>query len=150
MAVPVELDTTRLEVADFVASIQPHELVYFLANIGDGDAQLVLLPEDPNDGTRRALIVDAGRMRKLPRLLDTLREHGLLPTHPTEANRGGVPRSDRRVLVGHDVRREGASPRRAGVCEVRTGLRRDVRGVAADVGVANRGRPQLVGEAGRV
>jgi len=86
MAVPVALDASKFEVADFVASIQPHELVYFLTNIGDGDAQLIVLPEDPDQHTRRALIVDAGRQQKLPRLLDTLRGHGLLPANPTDPN----------------------------------------------------------------
>jgi hypothetical protein len=87
MAVPTALDASRLQAADFLASIQAHELVYFLTNIGDGDAQLVLLPEDPVSKTRRALIVDAGRPKKLPDLLDALRHAGLLPSHPDDPNR---------------------------------------------------------------
>ena len=45
---------------NFVASISPQNMVYFLCNVGDGDAQLLLLPEDPETDERQAIIIDAG------------------------------------------------------------------------------------------
>lgn len=66
---------------DFVASIRPENMVYFLCNIGDGDAQLLLLPEDPDTdtGMRQAIIIDAGTTRKIPWLIDELVSENLLP-----------------------------------------------------------------------
>jgi hypothetical protein len=92
---------TNLSAGDFVADCTPHDLVYFLLNVGDGDAQLVLLPAE-TDGTRRALVVDVATMGKLPALLEALSETPLLPqrdglfpvvvgTHPHEDHIGGMP-----------------------------------------------------------
>ncbi|MCD4706538.1 MAG: hypothetical protein K8S62_02230 [Candidatus Sabulitectum sp.] len=71
---------------DFVASIKPENMVYFLCNVGDGDAQLILLPENPVNGKRQAIIVDAARKDKLPWLIDDLETGNLLPqaTRPAE------------------------------------------------------------------
>jgi hypothetical protein len=63
----------------------PTALVYFLLNIGDGDAQLLLLPEERDPARpgeprpRRAIVVDAGSTRKLRRLMADLGDGGLLP-----------------------------------------------------------------------
>ncbi|TCO50361.1 beta-lactamase superfamily II metal-dependent hydrolase [Kribbella antiqua] len=88
----------------FIASIGTSDLVYFLLNVGDGDTQLILLPETP-DGRRRAVVVDCATTRKLPALVASLGEAGLLPepppgrplfelvvaTHPHQDHIGGMP-----------------------------------------------------------
>ncbi len=81
MVAPAPLPADRL-VADpgFVGSIRDDELVLFLANVGDGDAQLVLLPADPAAHVRRAVVVDAGALGKLPSLIEDLVAAGLLPS----------------------------------------------------------------------
>ena len=59
---------------DLVAAIKDDHaaLVYFLLNIGDGDAQLVLLPTAERGEPRRAVVVDAGTTRKLAGLMTEL------------------------------------------------------------------------------
>jgi hypothetical protein len=69
--------------ADLAAAIEPDDLVYFCANVGDADAQLLLLPGRPPDRQRRAVIVDAGVSGKIERLLEVCAAAGLLPTDPT-------------------------------------------------------------------
>jgi len=67
---------------DFLASIGPQNMVYFLCNVRDADAQLLLLPEDPATHQRQAIIVDAGKSDKIPWLIDDLAAQGLLPDTP--------------------------------------------------------------------
>src|SRR4029450_2443139 len=77
-----------------VDHVGPDDLVYFLCNVGDGDAQLLLLPEQAATQTgtrmRRALCVHRARTppailvrspspTKTPRLLRPLVGAGLLP-----------------------------------------------------------------------
>ena len=60
----------------------PTALVYFLLNIGDGDAQLLLLPTDAQRARpRRAVVVDAGTTKKLAGLMADLADPrvGILP-----------------------------------------------------------------------
>src|SRR5215211_7791861 len=101
MAAPDRLPLEALEAGDFVAACAPEDLVYFLLSVGDGDTQLVLLPEE-SDGTRRALVVDVATRRKLPALVEALsqtpllkqREHPfplVIGTHPHEDHIGGMP-----------------------------------------------------------
>jgi competence protein ComEC len=101
MAIPDQVPVERLQIGDFVAQCDANDLVYFLLNVGDGDAQLVLLPEE-SDGTRRALVVDVATVGKVPALLDALADTPLLPerddllpvvigTHPHEDHIGGMP-----------------------------------------------------------
>jgi hypothetical protein len=71
------------EQEDLVEAIRanPTALVYFLLNVGDGDAQLMLLPTDPaaaEPRPRRAIVVDAGTTGKLPPLLADLAAAGLI------------------------------------------------------------------------
>jgi Metallo-beta-lactamase superfamily len=77
-------------------------LVYFVLNIGDGDAQVLLLPAAA-DGTRRLVIVDIGVSDKVPDLLDELHAVAaieapgspgqvrlLVATHPHNDHIGGM------------------------------------------------------------
>lgn len=109
------LPTQRFEgPADLVEAIQPEDLVYFCCNVGDADAQLLLLPGRPPDQRRRAVVVDAGVGGKVDRLLEVCAQRGLLPTdpdtgelapdaialvvatHPHSDHIGGIPRLLRR------------------------------------------------------
>ncbi len=67
-----------------VDHVGPNDLVYFLCNVGDGDAQLLLLPEQATTGppSRRAIVVDSSSPTKIPRLIRTLLAAGLLPAEP--------------------------------------------------------------------
>lgn len=83
----------------------PHALVYFLLNVGDGDTQVLLLPPDGIQGKRRLMVVDVATRGKLPALMTSLHEHGVLDdppgspgqirllvaTHPHFDHIGGMP-----------------------------------------------------------
>lgn len=84
----------------FEAACAPADLLYFLLNVGDGDTQLLLLPEDAA-GRRRAIVVDVAGATKLSSFLDHLATSPLLPenerlfslviaTHPHEDHIGGM------------------------------------------------------------
>jgi hypothetical protein len=105
---PAPIPSERFEKADFVAACkqQSGSLVYFVLNVGDGDTQLLLLPQDPEDpaDTRQAIVVDVASNRKLPGLIEELARHGLFPerprgdeiplvvgTHPHDDHLGGMP-----------------------------------------------------------
>jgi len=101
MAAPTPVPSEKFEARDFLADIAPEDLVYFLVNVGDGDTQFVVLPQE-RDGTRRAIVVDVGSRRKLPALVESLidsqlltRRDGLIPvvvgTHPHEDHIAGMP-----------------------------------------------------------
>lgn len=83
MAAPTPIPVDKFDNKDFLASIGKDELIYFLLNVGDADAQVVLLPADEHTGQRRAIVVDAGVRHKLPALLRELAkpEIGLLPNN---------------------------------------------------------------------
>jgi hypothetical protein len=93
---------------DFLASIHRDELVYFLCNVGDADAQVILLPEDPETTHRRLMVVDVGITNKVPALIRALASASLLPsqldgslvpgaiallvaTHPHQDHIAGIP-----------------------------------------------------------
>ena len=84
MAVPAPIDDARLHASDFLASIGDDDLVYFLCNVGDGDAQLVLVPDKSQGApaSHVAIVVDAGIKKKLPALLDDLVQAGRVGTGP--------------------------------------------------------------------
>lgn len=109
MTLPNKLEPGQFTTGDFIQAVSddPEALVYFLCNIGDGDAQVLLLPKDQVSGTRRAVVVDAGRRNKLADLLDDFGAAGLLPiagtalaansialivaTHPHHDHIAGIP-----------------------------------------------------------
>ena len=81
----------------------PDALLYFLVNVGDGDAQVLVLPPDSNDHVRRVVIVDVAVPKKIPALLDALHAANiieapgsasqirlLVATHPHFDHIGGV------------------------------------------------------------
>lgn len=84
---------------DVFAAARTTDLFYFLVNVGDGDCQLIVLPEI--SGRRDVLIVDVGAAQKLPKLLDTLDASAVLGdnwairlltvTHPHADHVNGVP-----------------------------------------------------------
>ena len=84
----------------FLAACKPDHLVYFVVNVGDGDGQVVLLPEV--GGRRRAIVVDVADAAKLHNLLRQLSTSGLLheapdaialvvATHPHDDHIRGMP-----------------------------------------------------------
>jgi beta-lactamase superfamily II metal-dependent hydrolase len=106
MARPEPIPGARISTPpkSFLDSIADNDLVYFLCNIGDGDAQLVLIPDTGQGATasHRALIVDAGAKDKLPALIDdlvTAKRLALEPggialvvaTHPHLDHIAGIP-----------------------------------------------------------
>ncbi|MPZ73953.1 MAG: hypothetical protein GEU74_12110 [Nitriliruptorales bacterium] len=91
-----------------------YHLVYFLLNVGDGDTQVILLPErqPPDDDSeripdrsqqRRVIVVDVATTAKVPALLDALVAAKLIDpdvnelfplvigTHPHSDHLGGMP-----------------------------------------------------------
>lgn len=86
MAAPLQLEEARFEAGHFIDAVEDDDLVYFCLNVGDADAQVVLLPQD-RLGHRRVLIVDAGALNKVPALLDSLEAAGFVDfsdTRPVE------------------------------------------------------------------
>ncbi len=80
MAVPA-VPKSRFVAADFWAAVTPEHMLYFCLNVGDGDAQVLLLPTVPtgqldsagNPVQRRpVVVVDAGSPTKVRRFLDIL------------------------------------------------------------------------------
>ena len=96
------LPSSRLsgQPGDFLASLSPTSWVYFLCNVGDGDSQLVLLPEDSNDN--RAVIIVDSFTPKVTRLVTSLSTAAVLPggrdiplvvvTHPHRDHMSNIPR----------------------------------------------------------
>lgn len=84
---------------DFLADVDAEDAVYFLLNVGDGDTQLIVLPEFR--GIRQALVVDVATTGKLSRLLEELASTALFPvgsrfaivvgTHPHDDHIRGMP-----------------------------------------------------------
>ena len=102
MAAPKAIPVGRLTAGNFVAECTPDRLVYFLVNVGDGDTQLILLPE--HEGVRSLLVVDVATTHKLPALIAALQAAGGAwprPPHrarrrdriPTTTTSGGCPSS---------------------------------------------------------
>jgi hypothetical protein len=96
---PAPVPTSLFRSGDFLADVGPDDLVYFLLNVGDGDTQLILLPESRS--VRRALVIDVSTTGKLPALIEDLASTSLFPmgsrfavvvgTHPHDDHIGGMP-----------------------------------------------------------
>ena len=103
--VPAEL-VDEASAGGFVSALQddPTALAYLLLNVGDADAQVVLLPTQPGAEHRRVMVVDAVSAGKVLGLLDDLAAAGVLPdldatpavlplvvaTHPHEDHISGL------------------------------------------------------------
>src|SRR3970040_1403745 len=93
-----DIPANQLVADKFGASLLPGSWAYFLCNVGDGDAQLVLLPEE--NGKRRVIVVDA-YTDKVIRLISELTTEGLLDgqqdialvvaTHPHQDHISNMP-----------------------------------------------------------
>lgn len=68
-----EVDYRRSGVFD---GADPLDMFYMLVNVGDGDCQLIILPEV--NGRRDLLVIDVGRSNKLPGLIDSIDDLGIL------------------------------------------------------------------------
>jgi len=98
VTLPAPVPSLWFHPGDFVADVGPNDLVYFLANVGDGDMQLILLPETRE--IRRSIVVDVARTGKLPALIEELAQTPLFPhgsrlaivvgTHPHDDHIGGM------------------------------------------------------------
>jgi hypothetical protein len=106
--IPAPLPAKLFTEDDFVKAVAeaPDAMLYFLMNIGDGDAQLLVLPQR-GDGTRRAVVIDVGATGKLPALVEALAEAAILKpftdpedpylfplvvaTHPHNDHNAGLP-----------------------------------------------------------
>lgn len=66
----------RLKAGDFLGSIGATDLVHFVVNVGDGDTQLLLLPEE--EGSRKAIVVDVAAADKLAKLIEALQDAKVL------------------------------------------------------------------------
>ena len=90
MARPAALASARFQADNFVASTTGADLIYFLCNVGDADAQVVLLPVSPDTGFRQVVVVDVGRTKKVPALIRSLIDAGLVaPDGPSAV--GSIP-----------------------------------------------------------
>lgn len=58
----------------FIDSITETDMVYFLLNVGNGDAQLLMLPF--RDGRRDLVVVDVGRFKVMRELIASLQQGG--------------------------------------------------------------------------
>src|SRR3954471_9108585 len=67
----------RLTAGDFASACQPEDLVYFVVNVGDGDCQMLLLPDD--GAGRQLVVVDVEDFAKLDALIVELAKTTLLP-----------------------------------------------------------------------
>lgn len=70
------MPAVRLEAGNFLSTVGRNDLVHFVVNVGDGDTQLLLLPEEK--GSRKAIVVDVVSGDKLAHLIEVLQESGVL------------------------------------------------------------------------
>jgi hypothetical protein len=65
----------------FIEDVADEDLVYIMLNVGDGDSQILVLPQRSKGG-RLALVIDAAKGEKLSRALDGLLTAGLIERPP--------------------------------------------------------------------
>ncbi len=94
----------------FAESCREHadHLLYFVLNVGDGDTQLLVLPEEniKESVLRRMIVIDVATTGKLPALIKSLDDAGIVPgvgaaglfrfpivvcTHPHDDHLAGMP-----------------------------------------------------------
>jgi beta-lactamase superfamily II metal-dependent hydrolase len=109
-----DLPDSRLDPpGGFLASAKPTDLIYFVLNVGDGDSQVLVLPEDQK-GRRQCLIVDCIKPNKTITLLDDLVAAGALgatkpllelvvATHPHDDHISGMAQLLRRYGPTGDI-----------------------------------------------
>ena len=112
---PAVLPAGLFEDGDFLGSSTSRpDLVYWLLNVGDGDLQLILLPERESDH-RRAIVVDVGEVGEAPaasrqpegaRLPEGARRRPALPARHRDAPARRPHLRDARVppALGHAAR----------------------------------------------
>jgi hypothetical protein len=79
MTAPTKIPNAQLTAGDFAKNVKSEDLIYFVLNVGDGDAQVLALPEEPTLGgqpRRRVIVVDAAIVSKIPKLLESLEARG--------------------------------------------------------------------------
>lgn len=84
----------------FAADCAADDLIYFLLNVGDGDSQVLLIPDGA--GGRTMIVVDVRRFAKTDALISSLANAGLISqtsrialvvaTHPHADHIAGLPR----------------------------------------------------------
>jgi beta-lactamase superfamily II metal-dependent hydrolase len=81
---PAAVPSDLFEAGNFLADWKPTDLVYFLLNVGDGDSQVLLLPE--RDGRRQAIVVDIAKSKKTFDLFEDLAAEPQSQVEPGGAN----------------------------------------------------------------
>jgi hypothetical protein len=104
--------------ADFSAAWRPESLIYFVLNVGDGDSQVLILPEN-EDGNRSVIVVDIYTVDKMINLFESLMTAGILgkhsvelvvATHPHTDHIGGISQFLREYVRPHLGIPEGEDP----------------------------------------
>lgn len=95
MTTPAAIPVEKLQPDDFLGSLEPDDLVYFVLNVGDADCQLILLPQADAAVGREGIVVDVGRTSKLPSLMQELDDRlgtlrVVVATHPHLDHIGGM------------------------------------------------------------
>jgi hypothetical protein len=108
----VSLATQPNAAADFVEDVADEDLVYIMLNVGDGDSQIVVLPQQSNGG-RVALVIDAAKGRKLSLAVEALLKAGLLGKPPARDRLFPLvcathPHNDHIAGMGRFLRERGA------------------------------------------
>lgn len=82
MSAPTLIPTgNHTAAATLLSEIEPFHLVYFLLNVGDGDSQVLLLPQDPS-GNRQIIVMDVAKKGKSLALITALETAGLIGPAP--------------------------------------------------------------------